>query len=71
MRSRMFRISRSRLGAHTSRMEDITPNRFKLDVLPPEGRKRRGPSPSPSRWRDLSPAHVLYLTRDPSDSRPR
>ena len=37
----MFRISRSRLGAHTSRMGDISPNRFKLDVLLSEGRKRR------------------------------
>ncbi len=37
MRSRMFRISRSRLGAHTSRMGDISPNCFQLDVLLPEG----------------------------------
>jgi hypothetical protein len=71
MRSRMFRISRSRLGAHTSRMGDISPNRFKLEVLLPEGRERRGPSPSPSWWRDLSTWHVHYLTRDPSDSRRR
>ena len=33
MRSRMFRISRSRLGAHTSLMGDISPNCFQLDAL--------------------------------------
>ena len=33
MRSRMFRISRSRFGAHTSLMGDISLNCFQLDVL--------------------------------------
>jgi hypothetical protein len=33
MRSRMFRISWSRLGAHTSRMGDIYPNCFNLMLL--------------------------------------
>ena len=43
MRSRMFRISRSRLGAHTSRMGDISPSRFKLEVLLSGGAKAQSP----------------------------
>src|SRR6266851_8658572 len=60
MRSRIVLISMSRLGAHTSRMGDISRIALRLNVNPPES----GTS-GKKRWRDLALlARALSATRD-------